>query len=226
MITGGAEELHIIDATVFDVVFATSTRNAEPWRTPRPFDLHRDGLVVGEGAATLILEDLEHARSRSAPIYAELVGYGTNCDGLHITNPDMDGMQRAMDLALSDASLVPSAIGYVNAHGTGTILGDIAESRATHRVFGPAVPISSLKGCFGHTLGACGALEAWLTIEMMRDGWFAPTLNLEHVDPKCAPLAYVQGTPCSLTVDHVMSNNFAFGGVNTSLIFRRWEDGR
>jgi len=222
MASGGAEELHVIDAAVFDIMFATSTRNDRPDRTPRPFDAHRDGLVVGEGAATLILEELHHALDRGARIYAEVVGFGTNCDGRHITNPDADGMQRVMQLALEDAGLSATAIGYVNAHGTGTKLGDTAESLATHRVFGSTIPISSLKSYFGHTLGACGALEAWFTIQMMREGWFAPTLNLDEIDPDCAPLDYIQAASRALEVEYVMSNNFAFGGVNTSLIFKRW----
>jgi 3-oxoacyl-[acyl-carrier-protein] synthase II len=222
MVTGGAEELHAIDAAVFDIMFATSTRNHEPTRSPRPFDVDRDGLVVGEGAATLVLEELGHARARGARIHAEIVGFGTNCDGRHITNPDPNGMRGAIALALEDARLTPDQIGYVNAHGTATELGDIAESVATHQVFRRAVPISSLKSHFGHALGACGSLEAWLTIEMMRESWFAPTLNLDHVDPRCAPLDYLQHKPRELHVERVMSNNFAFGGVNTSLIFQRW----
>jgi len=127
-------------------------------------------------------------------------------------------------LALHDAGLAPEAIGYVNAHGTATESGDVAESLATYRVFGDRAPISSLKSYLGHTLGAAGALEAWLTILMMRDDWVAPTLNLDAPDPKCAPLDYVRGEPRGVRADHVMSNNFAFGGVNTSLIFRRWPD--
>jgi 3-oxoacyl-[acyl-carrier-protein] synthase II len=222
MIAGGAEELHVIDAVVFDVLYATSTRNEDPARTPRPFDVDRDGLVVGEGAATLILEDLEHARARGARIHGEIVGFGTNGDGRHITNPNAEGMGRVMELALADAGLPPSAIGYVNAHGTATKLGDTAESVATHRVFGPALPISSLKSFFGHTLGACGALEAWLTVAMMHEGWFAQTINLDRVDPQCAPLDYIREAPRPLDVEYAMSNNFAFGGVNTSLVFRRW----
>jgi 3-oxoacyl-[acyl-carrier-protein] synthase II len=224
MVTGGAEEFHPIDAAVFDIMFATSTRNDRPEETPRPFDAGRDGLVVGEGAATLVLEELEHARRRGAPAYAELVGYGTNCDGRHITNPGTDGMQRVMELALRDASLRPDEIDYVNAHGTATEVGDIAESEATHRVFGERIPISALKSYFGHTLGACGAIEAWLTVEMMRKGWMAPTLNLDTVDPRCSSLDYIRHEGRELQARHVMSNNFAFGGVNTSLVFRPWRD--
>lgn len=225
MVTGGAEELHAVNAAVFDIMFATSKWNDQPERSPRPFDIRRDGLVVGEGAGTLILEDLDHALARGARIHAEVIAFGTNCDGHHITNPETEGMRKVMELALADARLAPSEIGYINAHATATELGDIAESHATHRVFGGGVPISSLKSYFGHTLGACGALEAWITIEMMREGWFAPTLNLEEVDPRCAELDYVRGEPRECSVDYVMSNNFAFGGVNTSLIFKRWLGG-
>jgi len=222
MLAGGAEELDAIDAAVFDTLFATSCRNDEPHLTPRPFDAGRDGLVLGEGACTLVLEELEHALARGARIHAEVLGYGTNSDGTHVTHPQSATMARAMRLALADAGLAPEAIGYVNAHGTATEQGDIAESAATHAVFGDKVPISSLKSYMGHTLGACGALEAWLSIEMMREGWFAPTLNLDSADPRCAPLDHIVGSGRTLQTDLVMSNNFAFGGINTSLIFRRW----
>jgi 3-oxoacyl-[acyl-carrier-protein] synthase II len=133
-------------------------------------------------------------------------------------------MAIAMQLALEDAGLPPEAIGYVNAHGTATDHGDIAESKATAQVFGSRMPFSSLKSYMGHTLGACGALEAWITIEMMREGWFAPTLNLDNPDPRCAELDYIVGTGRELQTEYVMSNNFAFGGINTSLIFKRWRD--
>jgi 3-oxoacyl-[acyl-carrier-protein] synthase II len=155
---------------------------------------------------------------------AEVLGYGTNSDGTHVTHPQFETMAQAMWLALASAGVPPSAIGYVNAHGTATDHGDVAESKATHDVMGPRAPISSLKSYMGHTLGACGALEAWMTIEMMRDGWFAPTVNLGTVDPACAELDYIQGAGRSLQTDLVMSNNFAFGGINTSLVFRRWPD--
>ncbi len=221
MVAGGAEELCATEAAVFDTLFATSVRNDAAGTTPRPFDGERDGLVIGEGAGCLILEQYEHAVARGATIHAELVGFGTNSDGCHVTQPNADTMQVAMLLALEDAGLSPQQIGYVNAHGTGTQQGDIAESQATARVFGANMPISSLKSYMGHTLGACGALEAWISIEMMREGWFAPTINLDQVDAKCAQLDYIKGEGRRLDCDYVMSNNFAFGGINTSLIFKR-----
>jgi 3-oxoacyl-[acyl-carrier-protein] synthase II len=222
MLAGGSEELHAIDAAVFDTLFATSVRNGEPQLTPRPFDTARDGLVLGEGACTLVLEEMAHAQARGARIYAEVVGFGTNSDGKHVTHPNAATMSDAIGLALSDAGLPPEAIGYVNAHGTATERGDIFESQATHAVFGERMPISSLKSYMGHTLGACGTLEAWMSIEMMREGWFAPTINLDSLDPQCAPLDYIVGQGRALDTEFVMSNNFAFGGLNTSLIFRRW----
>ncbi|MDB5776030.1 MAG: beta-ketoacyl-ACP synthase [Herbaspirillum sp.] len=222
MIAGGAEELCATEAAVFDTLYATSVRNDTPDLTPNPFDAQRDGLVIGEGAGTLILEDLEHARARGAKIYAEIVGFGTNSDGCHVTNPNAPTMRIAIELALADAGLPPSAIAYVNAHGTGTQQGDVAESHATAQVFGANTPISSLKSYMGHTLGACGALEAWLSIEMMHRQWFAPTINLKNVDPQCADLDYIVDAGRVLDGEYVMSNNFAFGGINTSLIFKRY----
>jgi 3-oxoacyl-[acyl-carrier-protein] synthase II len=222
MIAGGAEELHPSQAAVFDTLFAVSGRNISPEATPRPFDRDRDGLVVGEGACTVILEDLEHARARGATIHAEIVGYGTNSDGIHVTQSNANTMRVAMELALEDASLSPDTIGYINAHGTATTHGDIEESVAVSKLFGNRTPISSLKSYMGHTMGACGALEAWMTIGMMNVGSFFPTINLDSVDPACADLDYIRGEARICQCEHVMSNNFAFGGVNTSLIFRRW----
>jgi 3-oxoacyl-[acyl-carrier-protein] synthase II len=221
MIAGGAEELCATEAAVFDTLFATSTRNDAPHTTPRPFDKARDGLVIGEGAGCLILEELEHAQARGAHIYAEIVGFGTNSDGCHVTQPNSATMAQAMRLALEDAQLAPAAIGYVNAHGTATQHGDVAESHATHAIFGSGMPISSLKSYMGHTLGACGALEAWISIQMMNEGWFAPTVSLTDIDPECAPLDYIAGEGRHMQCDYVMSNNFAFGGINTSLIFKK-----
>jgi len=177
--------------------------------------------VVGEGAATLVLEEYEHARARGATIHAELVGFASNSDGGHITQPCATTMAQALRLALADAGLPPEAIGYVSAHGTATDRGDIAESEAVAQIFGSRMPISSMKSYLGHTLGACGAIEAWWVLEMMKRNWFAPTLNLTQVDPTCAPLDYILGAGRTLETEYVMSNNFAFGGINTSLIFKR-----
>jgi 3-oxoacyl-[acyl-carrier-protein] synthase II len=223
MVAGGAEELSATQAAVFDILFATSVRNDEPEKTPRPFDKDRDGLVIGEGAATLVLEDLEFAQQRGAPIIAELIGFATNCDAMHVTQPTAETMEVAMRLGLQDAGLDAAAVGYVSAHGTATDLGDVAESRATNAVFGDRMPFSSMKSYFGHTLGACGAQEVWLTIEMMNREEFWPTLNLQNLDPRCADLDYIVGGPRRISTDHIVSNSFAFGGINTSLVFKRWE---
>jgi len=221
MLAGGAEELSAPGAAVFDTLFATSTKNDAPASTPRPFDKKRDGLVIGEGAATLVLEDLEYARARGATPLAEVVGFATNSDGMHVTQPDDVQQARAMSLALADAGVPASAIGYVGAHGTATDRGDIAEARATSKVLGGSVPVASMKSYVGHTLGACGAIEAWWTIEMMRGKWFAPTINLDNPDPECEGLDHIRGEGRTLDIEYAMKNNFAFGGINTSLVFRR-----
>lgn len=221
MIAGGAEELCPTMAMVFDTLFATSLQNDRPAAASRPFDRARDGLVIGEGAAVLILEAAEHARARGAPILAEIVGFGTNSDGAHITQPAAATQAVAMRLALEDAALAPTDIQFISAHGTATSSGDVVEAESTHAVFGDAIPTHSLKGHFGHTLGACGAIEAWLAIEMMREGWFPATANLDHVDPACAHLDFVLGDGRRLDVEHLVTNNFAFGGINTSLVIRR-----
>lgn len=224
MLCGGAEELSPVEPIVFETMGEASQRQTLPATTPRPFDQERDGLVVGEGAATLVLEELEHARARGARIHAEVIGFGTNSDGAHVTQPNAATMADVMRLALADASVEAGAVSYINAHGTATALGDIAESQAMAAVFGTQVPVSSLKGNIGHTLGACGALEAWMSIEMMHDQTFAPTRNLDEVDPACAPLDYIRSTPRRIDAPIVMTNNFAFGGINTSLLLKRWED--
>jgi 3-oxoacyl-[acyl-carrier-protein] synthase II len=221
MIAGGADELDVTQSAVFDTLFATSTRNDRPSTSPRPYDRDRDGLVIGEGAATLILEERECARARGASIYAEVVGFASNSDGTHATLPQPESMEMAQRMALEDARLDPAVIGFVSGHGTGTEWGDITETTTTNRVFGERVPIHSLKSYFGHSLGACGAIEAWLGIEMMREGMFVPTVNLDVVDDRCAPLDYIMGEPRRIETEYLMSNNFAFGGINTSLVFRR-----
>ncbi|EJZ7971641.1 beta-ketoacyl-ACP synthase [Vibrio vulnificus] len=223
MVAGGAEELCPTESAVFDTLFATSLKNDQPKTTPSPYDKDRDGLVIGEGAGTLVLEEYEHAKARGAKIYAEIIGFASNCDAAHVTQPQMETMQICMEMALQNADLHPKHIGYVSAHGTATDRGDIAESNATQNAIGK-VPISSLKSYFGHTLGACGAIEAWLSIEMMNSGWFSPTLNLNNLDPDCGDLDYIAGAGREMDIDYMMSNNFAFGGINTSLIFKRVRD--
>ena len=223
MICGGAEEQHYATAVTFDLLMATSVRfNKKADQSPRPFDKRRDGLVVGEGAATVVLESEEHARARGATLLAEVVGFGTSCDGRHMTANSREGMQSAMRLGLADASVDPGDIDYVCAHATATDIGDIEESHATWELFERAVPTASLKGHMGHTLAACGAIEVIACVRMMRDGFLAKSHNLEEVDPRCAPLGYVrEHTEADPSL--VMTNNFAFGGVNTSLLLRRVE---
>ncbi|MDA7742313.1 beta-ketoacyl-ACP synthase [Francisellaceae bacterium] len=221
MLAGGAEELCPSQCAIFDTLYATSQHNDAPKTTPRPFDQSRDGLVIGEGACTLILEERSHAEARGAKIYAEIVGFGTNCDALHVTQPTASTMKLSLELAMTEANIDPDDIGYVCAHGTGTERGDLAESLATEMVLGEGKPISSLKSYFGHTLGACGAIEAWLSIMMMQDQCFMPTVNLKNIDPLCANLDYIKGEEREISCQYIMSNNFAFGGINTSLIFKR-----
>lgn len=221
MIAGGGEELCPSEAAVFDTLFATSTKNDSPKLTPAPFDKNRDGLVLGEGACSFVLEEYEHAKKRGAKIYAEVIGFATNCDAQHVTKPSSEDMEKVMRLALAQANLKPSDIGYINGHGTATEHGDIAETNATARIFNDQVPFSTLKSYFGHTLGACGALESWLSIEMMHRNWFAPTINLENIDDRCGRLDYIVNEGRELDRSIVMTNNFAFGGINTSLIFKK-----
>ena len=222
MLCGGAEELHVVHAGVFDLVFATSTGfNDRPDESPRPFDAARDGLVVGEGAGTLVLESFESAKERGVPILAEIVGFATNCDGAHITAPSSAGMAQVMRQALDDAALAPEQVQYINAHATATVIGDIAESLAIADVFGSDVPVSSTKGHTGHTLGACGAIESIFCIQMMREGFVAPTRNLSDPDDRCARLNFVTELARRSDLDCVMNNNFAFGGINTSLLLKK-----
>jgi 3-oxoacyl-[acyl-carrier-protein] synthase II len=221
MLAGGSEQLCPTMAVVFDTLFATSTKNSTPEFASRPFDVDRDGLVIGEGAAILILEELEHALARGATPLAEIIGFATNSDGAHVTQPQMETQAVVMREALAAAKLVHTDIGFISGHGTATVAGDVAESFATSQVYGNRVPFHSLKGHLGHTLGACGAIEAWLGIAMLNDDWLPPTANLLKVDPQCAPLDYVMHEPRRVRAEHFVSNNFAFGGINTSLVFRR-----
>ena len=219
MIAGGAEELCPTQAAVFDTILAASLSNDNPQTSPRPFDEKRDGLVLGEGATTLILENYEHAQARGANILAEVIGFATNSDGGHMIRPRQETMQKVIEMSITDAQITPEEIGYVSAHATATDHGDVYESHATYNVLGKK-PISSLKSYTGHTLGACGAFELWSSMKMMQEGWFSPTLNLETLDSNCADLDYIKGDIRELQTKTIMSNNFAFGGINTSLIVR------
>jgi 3-oxoacyl-[acyl-carrier-protein] synthase II len=223
MLCGGAEEMHFTHAVVFDILYATSRHfNDRPGDASRPFDEQRDGLVVAEGAATLVLEEEGRARRRGAHIHGEVIGFGTSCDGQHVTQPSADGMATAMKNALADARVSADQVDYINAHATATDIGDVTESQATLQVFGDRVPISSTKGHTGHTLGACGGLESAFCLAMMNGGFLVPTKNLDKPDPRCAPLRYLRNeTVDAKNMNIVMNNNFAFGGINTSLLFRR-----
>jgi len=221
MFVGGADGLHALEAGTFEVMGATSIGfNEEPTLTPKPFDKNRDGLVIGEGAGTLVLEEYEHAKRRGAKIYAELTGYATSCDGSHLTTPSRVGMSRVMNTVLKESFLTPKEIGYINAHATATAKGDIEESHATHEIFGNKTAISSTKGYMGHLLGGCGVVESIIGIIALNERLIPANKNLEEVDPECADLDYLFEHRDD-KISHVMSNNFAFGGINTSLIFSK-----
>jgi 3-oxoacyl-[acyl-carrier-protein] synthase II len=227
MICGGTEAtITPMGVGGFASMKALSTRNDDPGRASRPFDSDRDGFVVGEGAGILIMESLEHAQKRNAPILAEIVGYGMSGDAYHITQPAEDGggAFRVMRAAIRDAKLTPDDISYVNAHGTSTPLGDALETRALKRVFGERakkVPVSSTKSMTGHLLGGAGGLEAGISVLALRDQVIPPTINLENPDPEC-DLDYVPNVARKATVDYALSNSFGFGGTNAALIFKRW----
>ncbi|HEY6944323.1 MAG TPA: beta-ketoacyl-ACP synthase II [Candidatus Acidoferrum sp.] len=227
MICGGAEAtITPMGVGGFAAMKALSTRNDDPQHASRPWDAGRDGFVVGEGAGILILETLEHAQKRNAQILAEIVGYGMSGDAYHMTQPEEngDGAYRVMMAALKDAKLSPNDIGYVNAHGTSTPIGDVIETRALKRVFGERakrVPISSTKSMTGHLLGGAGGLEAGISVLALRDQTLPPTINLENPDPEC-DLDYVPNHARKASVEYALSNSFGFGGTNAALIFRRW----
>ncbi len=228
MIAGGSEAGIVeIGLAGFCSMRALSTRNDEPERASRPFDAERDGFVMAEGAGALILEEYEHAKARGATIYAEIAGYGSTADASHITDPAPggEGAARAMEMAIADSGLSKDRIGYINAHGTSTVVGDEAETEAIKSVFGDRahdVPVSSTKSMTGHLLGAAGAVESIISILALREGFLPPTINYEHPDPKM-DLDYVPNQGRSKELDAVMSNSFGFGGHNVSLIFTRAE---
>lgn len=218
---GGADELSVLGAATFDLVAAASRGwQDNPTARPAPFDRSRDGVVVAEGASMLVLETLDHAQARGAPILAEILGYGESCDATHMSSPEPAGMRLAMERALVDAGVVAPDVDYINAHATGTVIGDLAEAQATGEVFGDATPVSSFKGHFGHTLAACGGIELAASILAMRHGVLPPTRNLRDPDVVGVRLF---AEPLAMPVRRLVSNNFAFGGINASVVVGRWE---
>ena len=229
MIAGGSEAaITPMGVGGFAAMRALSTRNDEPARASRPFDLQRDGFIIGEGAGVVIIEELDRARRRGVPIYAEVAGYGMSADAYHVTAPaeDANGAVRAMQAALDDAGVEPSAVDYVNAHGTSTRYNDRLETLAIKKCFGAharSLAISSTKSMTGHLLGAAGGLEAGIAALAVRDQVLPPTINLEHPDPDC-DLDYVPNRKRNATLTYALSNSFGFGGTNASLLFKRYED--
>ncbi|OGW39659.1 MAG: beta-ketoacyl synthase [Nitrospirae bacterium GWD2_57_9] len=221
LLCGGAEELHPTVTASFDILYATSTKyNDRPHLTPRPFDKDRDGLVCGEGSGIVVLEEYERAVKRNARIYAEIVGYSTTGNGLHMSQSNKESMVTCMQQALRDAAAAPGSIDYINAHATATVQGDQEEAEAIREVFGSTVPVSSLKGYIGHTLGASGAIELAASLAMMDRGIVYPTLNLENVGPECRGIGHVM-KPESRELRTILKNGFAFGGINAALVCRK-----
>jgi 3-oxoacyl-[acyl-carrier-protein] synthase II len=231
MFAGGTESpVTRVGIAGFDAMRALSRRNVDPERASRPFDKGRDGLVMGEAGGVLVLEELEHARARGAKIYAELIGYGMSADASHITEPDPTGVSpaRAMRMALDDAGILPTEVGYVNAHATSTPIGDAAETRVIKLALGEEharrTPISSTKGATGHCFGAAGAIEAVFTVLALRDRIVPPTINYEEPDPEC-DLDYVPNVARAVPgLEIGLSNSFGFGGHNATIIIRRWAE--
>jgi 3-oxoacyl-[acyl-carrier-protein] synthase II len=228
MIAGGSEAaITPMGVGGFAAMRALSTRNDDPEHASRPWDTERDGFVCGEGAGILILEDLAFAKRRGAPILAEIVGYGMSGDAYHITQPapEHEGAYRVMKNALHDAKLQPKDIGYVNAHGTSTPIGDVLEAHAIRNFFREhKVPVSSTKSMTGHLLGGAGGLEAGISILALRDQILPPTTNLQNQDPDTIPMDFIPNHPRKATVDYALSNSFGFGGTNGALVFKRWSE--
>lgn len=223
MICGGAEGLHYLAGGVFDVMGAASTKhNDEPKVASRPFDESRDGLVLGEGSGAVVLEELEHALARGAKIYGEVIGYATSCDGEHITTPSKEGMKQVMETSLEDASIEADSVEYINAHATATQMGDIAESNATFSLFGSNIPVSSTKGHMGHLLGGCGVVESIICLIALNKSLLPKTMNFKTLDKECAKIN-VLGENMQKDITIAMNNNFAFGGINSSLIFKKYK---
>lgn len=225
MIAGGAEAaITPMGVGGFAAMRALSTRNDEPARASRPWDKDRDGFVIGEGAGILIMEELEHAKMRGATILAEIIGYGMSSDAYHMTQPapEHEGGFRVMRNALRDAGLDASVVGYVNAHGTSTPIGDTLEAHAIRNLLGKTIPVSSTKSMTGHLLGGAGGLEAGITVLALRDQVIPPTINLENQDPDTDGMDFVPNQARKSQFEYAMSNSFGFGGTNGALLFRRW----
>jgi len=221
MLCGGADEYDTTTVAVFDNLLACSTEfNDSPHLTPRPFDKQRDGLVVGEGAGALLLEEYEFAKNRGATILAEIIGFSCNNNGGDLILPNVDGITTTIKLGLKDAAISPDSVDFVSAHATGTKMGDVIESQAVDRVYGNSAVVSGLKSYMGHTMGSCGAIETIITIYMMEEGFIAPTLNLENIDERCAMINHAQELVES-DIRIAAIQNFAFGGVNTCLIIKK-----
>ena len=226
MLAGGSEApLAPLSFGAFSIIRAMSTRNDDPGGASRPFDRGRDGFVMAEGAAVLVLEERSRALARGAPVYAEICGFGTTNDAHHMTAPRPDGVQaaRAMRLALTEARVTPTSVGYVNAHGSATPLNDPTETLAVRQVFGDhatRVAVSGTKGYYGHALGASGAFEAAICALASRNRWLPPTVNLDDPDPAC-DLTYLRGEGVTADPEYLLSNSFGFGGINAALVFRR-----
>jgi len=227
MIAGGSDA-YILPIAIagFDKMRALSRRNSEPEKASRPFDKDRDGFVVGEGAGVVILEEMGAAIRRGAKIYAELIGYGSNIDSFHITEPDWENQARCLELALNDAGISPGEVDYINAHGTSTTLNDACETKAIKAALGEhskKVAVSSNKSMIGHLLGAAGGVEAIFTVLTIRDGIIPPTINYETPDPEC-DLDYVPNVARKAEINVALSNSFGFGGVNATLVFRKFRE--
>jgi 3-oxoacyl-[acyl-carrier-protein] synthase II len=227
MIAGGSDAYIIpIGVAGFDRMRALSRRNNEPEKASRPFDKDRDGFVIGEGAGVVILEEMESAVQRGAKIYAELIGYGSNIDSFHITEPDWENQARCLKLAMNDAAISPTDVDYINAHGTSTVVNDVSETKAIKSALGEhsrKVPVSSNKSMIGHLLGAAGGVEAIFTILTIRDGIMPPTINYDTPDPEC-DLDYVPNIARKGQVNMALSNSFGFGGINATLVFRKFRE--
>ncbi|MBV9122105.1 MAG: beta-ketoacyl-[acyl-carrier-protein] synthase family protein, partial [Planctomycetes bacterium] len=228
MLSGGAHSMiHPFGVTGFNRLTALSQFNEDPTRASKPFDLRRDGFVLGEGAGMLVLEELEHARRRGAPIYAEIAGYGSTGDAFRVTDthPEGRGAIACIRGALADSGLAPQDIGYINAHGTSTQVNDRVETLAIKKVFGEGayqIPVSSSKSMLGHLIAAAGAVELIICVQTLRQGVLPPTINYEVPDPEC-DLDYIPNVPRERRVRHILSNSFGFGGQNISLIVSRFE---